>query len=161
MGITGFKSGVSKVWQGKGHKHRQRAIKDTYTFLINYLLLSQLRDAAELLLLLPVRAGLRRLPTSVLLRTTARLSTTAAKSTITILAAEAGSTCRLLLLEVSEGCEDVLRRGDGVAIGSVGTTFGVPDGSTVGGTGPGGLLTGEDVRLGLGDILVDLLELQE
>ena len=161
MGITGVKSVTSKVWQGKGHKHRQRPIKDTYTFLINYLLLSQLRDAAELLLLLPVRAGLGRLPASVLLRTTARLATATAESSVAILAAEAGTACRLLLLEVSEGSEDVLRRGARVAIGSVGTTFGVPDGSSVGGTGPGGLLTSEDVRLSLGDVLVDLLELQE
>jgi len=128
-----------------------------------------LRDAAELLLL-PVRAGLGRLPASVLLRATAtRPATAAAQSTVTILPAELlGSARRLLLLEVSEGGEDVLvgdarvARAVGRAIGAA-ATFGITGGTAVGvgSAGAGRLLAGEDIRLGRRDVLVDLLELQE
>ena len=90
-------------------------VKDTYTFLINYLLLCQLRHAAELLLLLPVRARLRRLSSGVVLITTSRLSTTtvaeAAVAPAVILPAEAGASRWLLLLEVGQSGEDVLWRG--------------------------------------------------
>ena len=105
------------AWQGKGqtqgHQGQIRAvIKDTYTFLINYLLLSQLRHAAsELFLLLPtaVHAVLRSLAARIVIgsaRCSARLAS-ASEASITctsILATEACCASRLLLLEVGQRC---------------------------------------------------------
>ena len=99
---------MARQEQTQGRRDRTN-VKDTYTFLINYLLLSQLRHtASELFLLLPtaVNTVLRSLTTSVIIGTTRSYARLACTSEATIacagvLTTKACRASRLLLLEVS------------------------------------------------------------
>ena len=102
---------MARQEQTQGRRDRTN-VKDTYTFLINYLLLSQLRHAAsELFLLLPtaVHAVLRSLAARIVIgsaRRSARLASASEASIACtgILATEACCTSRLLFLEVGQRC---------------------------------------------------------
>ena len=129
-------------------------IKDTYTLLINYLLLSQLLRGA----VLPMRARLRLLATSTLVLAAYAITTSTLhviRHAIKIGRVKGRRSRRLLLLEVGKGCKDVLR--GRTILASVGIFRISAEGSSPGG-GRCRLLV-DQVRLHQDDLLLDLLEL--
>ena len=142
------------------------AARDTYTFLINYLLLIQLRHTAQLLLLPVSTARILRtcLPTSSLVRTTSatRFATATEIAVVVLIEVDATTGTRLRFLEVGECGEDCRTGVVRILPAVLETTFRVVPDATVGAARASLcwlLLVGQHFGLGLGDVLVDLLQL--